>query len=74
MFYDDFCVTDNQKAVFNAILKLSKGRKYVAIQELNYLRIPQNELEKILRYFEEKGLFENVQHLSENYPVLFLMR
>lgn len=73
MFYDDFCKTDIQKSVFNAIYKLSKGNKYVAIQELDFLEIPRNEIEETLKYFEKNGLFKEVQHLGENYPVIFLV-
>ncbi len=71
MFYDDYCKTDNQKIVFKAILKLSKNNSYVAIQELDYLGIPRPELVEILKYFESNGLFTNVQHLGQNYPVFF---
>lgn len=74
MFYDDFCKTDPQKDVYQAIIKLSKNQLYITIQELDYLGIPRPELEAILSYFESKGLFKNVQHLSENHPVLFSIR
>lgn len=73
MFYDDFCKTDNQKSVFKAISELSKGNKYVAIQELDFLGISRNETEEILIYFEKNGLFREVQHLGENYPVILLV-
>ncbi len=73
MFYDDFCTTDKQKSVFKAIHELSKSNKYVAIQELDFLEIPRNEMEEILIYFEKYGLFREVQHLGENYPVIFLV-
>lgn len=45
MFYYDFCKTENQKSVFKAISELSKGNKYVAIQELDFLGISRNEIE-----------------------------
>ncbi len=73
MFYDDFCKTDNQKILFKAILELSKGGRYVTIQELDYLNIPRTEIEEILLHFEKKMLFKEVQHLGENYPVIFLL-
>lgn len=73
MFYYDFCKTENQKSVFKAISELSKGNKYVAIQELDFLEIPRNEIEETLKYFEKYGLFREVQHLGENYPVFFLV-
>lgn len=71
MLYDDYCVTDNQKTIFKAIIELSRNHRYVAIQELDYLGIPCKEIEKILAYFEKYGLFKEVQHLSENHPVFF---
>lgn len=71
MFYDDYCITDEQKAIFKAIVKLSNGSKYIAIQELDYLGIPRNKIEDVLRYFEEKWLFKEVQHLGEDHPVIF---
>ncbi len=71
MFYDDFCKTYNQKIVFQALLKLSKNGGYIAIQELNYLNLPQKELEEILFYFEEKGLFKEVVHLEKNQIAFF---
>lgn len=70
MFYD-FCITDNQKAVYKALLELSKVGHFIAIQELDYLDIPRSELAEILLYFEEKGLFTSAQHLRERYPVIF---
>ena len=74
MFYDDHCKTDNQKAVFKAILELSKDSTFIAIQQLNYLGIPDNELKDILIHFEKHNLFKNVQHLSQKYPVCFSIR
>ena len=71
MFYDDFCKTENQKNVFKAIITLSKGNKYISIQELDYLGIPRCEIEEILIFFEKKNLFKEVQHLEENHPVIF---
>ena len=71
MFYDDYCITDNQKTIFSAITKLSKNNCYIAIQELDYLNIPRAEVEEILSYFEKKGLFKEVQHLGETHPVIF---
>ena len=71
MFYDDYCVTDNQKTIFKAIVELSKNHKYVAIQELDYLKFPRKEIEETLAYFEKYGLFKEVQHLEKNYPVIF---
>lgn len=70
MFYDDYCKTDNQKKIFKAITKLSKNG-YIALQELDYLNIPREEIEKTLIYFEKYGLFKEVQHLGENHPVIF---
>lgn len=70
MFYDDHCNTDNQKKIFKAITKLSKDG-YIAVQELDYLNIPQEEIEETLIYFEKYGLFKEVQHLGENHPVIF---
>lgn len=71
MFYDDFCITYNQKAIFKAILELSKNNRYIAIQELDFLGISRAEIAEILSYFEEKELFKEVQHLGENFPVIF---
>ncbi len=71
MFYDAHCQTENQKTVFKAVLELCKDSSYVAIQELNHLGIPRKELGEILAYFEKFGLFKEVQHLGENYPVIF---
>lgn len=71
MFYDNFCNTDNQKAIFNAITQLSKNNCYISIQELDYLNIPRYEIEEILSYFESNGLFREVQHLEESFPVIF---
>ena len=72
MFYD-FCITDNQKIVYKALIELSKTSHFIAIQELDYLGIPRSELSEILLYFEKKGLFNNVQHLSNAYPTLFFL-
>ena len=36
MFYD-FCITDNQKIVYKALIELSKTSHFIAIQELDYL-------------------------------------
>lgn len=73
MFYDDFCKTDNQKAVYKAILEFSKNGRFVTIQDLDYLNISRKEIEEILIYFEKKELFKVVQHLGENHPVIFLI-
>lgn len=54
MFYD-FCITDNQKIVYKALIELSKTSHFIAIQELDYLGIPCSELSEILLYFEKKG-------------------
>lgn len=70
MFYDDFCTTDNQKIIFKAIMKLSK-QGHITIQELDYLGIPQREVEETLIYFEKCGLFKSVQHLGQKFPVIF---
>ena len=70
MFYD-FCITDNQKIVYKALIELSKTSHFIAIQELDYLGIQRSEISEILLYFEKKGLFNNVQHLSNAYPTLF---
>ncbi len=74
MFYNDHCKTENEKAVFKAILELSKKSVFISIQELSYLGIPADELKTILSHFEKCNLFTNVQHLSENYPVFFSIR
>ena len=50
MFYD-FCITDNQKIVYKALIELSKTSHFIAIQELDYLGIPRSELSEILLYF-----------------------
>lgn len=71
MFYDDYCSTENQKAIFKAIIELSKNHRYVAIQELDYLGIPRKEVEETLVYFEKYGLFKEVQHLGKNHSVIF---
>lgn len=73
MFYD-FCVTDNQKTVYKALIELSKSNLFIAIQELDYLGVPRSEVSEILLYFEKKGLFSNVQHLGSAYPMLFSLR
>lgn len=74
MFYDDFCKTDIQKNIFKALLELSKKGRFIAIQELDYLGIPQTEIEQTLKYFEDNGLFDSVQHLQTEYPVLFSLK
>ena len=74
MFYDEFCSTEYQKTVFKAIVDLSVHSCYISIQDLSYLGIPQTELKEILKFFELKGLFKNVQHLVESYPVLFSLK
>ena len=73
MFYD-FCITDNQKMVYEALIGLSKKGSFIAIQELDYLGIHRSEISKVLLYFEEKGILDNVQHLNEMYPVLFSLK
>ena len=74
MFYEDFCHTENQKNVYRKLIQLSHNNVFIAIQELDCLNIPRNEIEQILSYFEQHGLFDNVQHLSESYPVIFRLR
>lgn len=56
MFYD-FCITDNQKIVYKALIESSKTSHFIAIQELDYLGIPRSELSEILLYFEKKRAF-----------------
>lgn len=73
MFYD-FCVTENQKTIYKALIELSKSSLFIAIQELDYLGIPRSEVAEILLYFEKKGLFSNVQHLGSTYPTLFSLK
>lgn len=74
MFYENHCETDSEKAVFKAILELSKKSHFISIQELDYLELPSKELQDTLIKFEKFGLFKNVQHLSEKYPVFFSLR
>lgn len=74
MFYDDYCKTDNEKAIFKAIVELSKDSRYIAIQELDNLGINRADTEIILSKFEDFGLFRSVQHLGQNYPVFFMVK
>jgi len=57
--------------VFQALLKLSKNSRFITIQELNFLDLSQKELEEILNYFEEKGLFKEVVRLEKNQVSFF---
>lgn len=74
MFYENHCETDAEKAVFKALLELSKRSCFIAIQELDYLGLPKEELQDSLMKFEKYGLFKNVQHLGEKYPVIFSLQ
>lgn len=74
MFYDDYCKTDSEKAIFKAIMELSKDSKYIAIQELDNLGIDRAEIETILSKFAKYGLFQSVQRLSQNHPVFFMVK
>lgn len=74
MFYDDFCKTDAQRAVYKALIELSNSSEFITIQELDFLGYPRSDISEILKYFESKGLFRHVQHLGSDYPVLFAMR
>ncbi|MEY8518259.1 hypothetical protein AALC25_15425 [Lachnospiraceae bacterium 29-84] len=49
MFYDDYCSTENKKAIFKAIIGLSKNHRYMAIQDL------LNEVLAELRELNAKG-------------------
>ena len=73
MFYPHYCKTDVQKAVFDALMELSSGG-FVTVQELDYLGLPPHEISETLKYFESRGLLENVQHLGREYPVIFSVK
>lgn len=74
IFYDDFCKTEVQQAVFKEIMRLSKGSIYITIQELDRLGFPQSEIEETLAYFERCGLFSHVQRLGGSFPVMFAVK
>ena len=74
MLRNDLCRTKNEEIVFEAIVKLSKNSACIAIQELDNLGISRNVLEEILSYFESRGLFSMVQHLSSSHPTIFSLK
>lgn len=74
MFYDDFCKTEAQQAVFKEIMRLSKNGAYITIQELDHLGFSQIEVEEALAHFERYGLFSHVQHMGESFPVMFSVK
>ena len=44
------------------------------IQDLEYLGLPLSELSETLKYFDSKGLLENVQYLGGDCPVIFSVK
>lgn len=74
IFYDDFCKTEVQQAVFKEIMRQSKSSAYISIQELDHLGLPQSDVEETLAYFERCGLFAHVQHLGGSFPVMFAVK
>lgn len=58
MFYEDFCITDNQKLVFNALMSTYRSHERCSIQELDYLGLARTDLVEVLEYFQNHGLFE----------------
>ena len=70
-FYPDYCKTEIQKAVYDA---LTKPPRCSCVNELDYLGFPQSEIFETLKYFETRGLFEFVQHLGGEYPVIFSVK
>ena len=71
MFYPTYCKTDIQKVVFDGLMKSPCP---CCIQDLEYLGLPLSELSETLKYFESKGLLQNVQHLGGDCPVIFSVK
>lgn len=70
MSYPDYCKTDIQKSVFEALMNST----ITSVHELDYLGFPRKEVSETLKYFESKGLLENVQHLGGDTPVIFTVK
>lgn len=70
MLYPNYCKTDIQKSVFKALMDGS----ITCVHELDYLGFTRNEVSETLKYFESKGLLENVQHLGGDTPVIFTVK
>lgn len=70
MFYEDYCKTDTQKAVYKRLMELTREKPDIALHDVHVLGIPDEEILETIRYFEQKNLFEWVQHSSKD-PVVF---
>ncbi len=70
MFYPNYCQTDIQKSVFEALM----NENIINVHELDFLGFSRLEILETLKYFESKGLLQNVQHLGGEYPIVFTVK
>ena len=62
-------LTDEEREVYNYI---SNQHKFCAIQEVEQtIGITREQLIPILQKLETLGLLKDVQHLKEDFPVIF---